>query len=277
MVRAQDFGHLCSRLRTLTAIVKVGWDLCTTASNHALDAGFEGLERTLHTYDEAGILTAGTYATKEDSDTPVIITTDNGVKIAVVSMTYGTNGIQVPKDQPWSVSLLDVKDALAQARRAKRVGADIVVVHMHAGTEYSSEPNAEQTEFAEAMTASDDVDLVIGQHAHVVQPITKVHGKWVAYGAGNLIAQSGPGKPRTYDGYLATFEFLEQQDGSFASTTAEFAPTFITKYGTRNPARVYIISDALKDGVGDATSLKASAERTRRTVTALDPDGLNEY
>lgn len=257
------------------ALAAVGWDVCTTASNHSLDAGFSGLERTIAMHEAAGILTAGTFTTAEARNVPVVFTTEEGVRVAVVSSTYGTNGIPLPKDKPWSVSLMDIDDILAQAQRAKAV-ADIVVVHMHAGDEYVSAPNQQQKAFAEAMTASPDVDLLVGQHAHVVQPITMVNGKWVAYGAGNLIAQSGPAKPRSYDGYLATFTFTEKDD-AFVATAAEFAPTFITAQRSGSPARVFVISEALAAGTGDASALAASAERTRKTVVSLGAEGLTEH
>ncbi|MFV0427921.1 MAG: CapA family protein [Arachnia sp.] len=261
------------------ALPRVGWDLCTTASNHSLDQGFEGLVRTRELHAAAGILTAGTFDSAEARETPVIFTTQDGVRVAVVSSTFGTNGIALPSDKPWSVVLMDdPAEILTQAHRARQAGADIVVVHMHAGTEYDTSPNQQQRAFAETMTASDDVDLVIGQHAHVVQPITKVNGKWVAYGAGNLIAQSGPSKPWTYDGYLATFTFVEQPDGSFLATAAEYAPTFITMHSAASPARVYLIADALAQGVGPADAMRDSAQRTRQVVTseAGDP-ALTEY
>lgn len=257
------------------ALPKIGWDVCTTASNHSLDTGFSGLERTIDMHEAVGILTAGTFATEEAHSTPVVFTTEAGVRVGIVSSTYGTNGIPIPKDQPWSVSLMDIDDVLEQAHRAKQV-ADVVVVHMHAGTEYASAPNQQQLEFAEAMTASPDVDLLIGQHAHVVQPITTVNGKWVAYGAGNLIAQSGPAKPRTFDGYLATFTFTEQ-DGEFVATGAEFAPTFITQHSSSAPARVLVISEALAAGRGNDAELEASAARTRATVLSLGAEGLSEH
>lgn len=259
------------------ALPKIGWDVCTTASNHSLDAGFSGLVRTIEMHRAAGILTAGTYESEEASRTPVIFTTANGVKVGVVSTTFGTNGIPIPKGKKWSVQLMDIEETLAAAKRARQAGANIVVVHMHAGTEYASKPNSQQTAFAEAMTASPDVDLLVGQHAHVVQPITRVNNKWVAYGSGNLIAQSGPAKPRTYDGYLATFSFTEQPDGSFTSTAGEFAPTFITKGNKTTPVRVYIVSDALAAGQGNKSALTASAERTRKTVLSLGAEGLTEH
>ena len=271
----QNYPMFAAPPAIATALPQIGWDVCTTASNHSLDVGFAGLERTIALHEANGILTAGTYATQEARDAPVVFTTDEGVRVAIVSSTFGTNGIQIPADAPWSVSLMDIDDILAQAQRAEKI-SDVVVVHMHAGAEYQSEPDAQQLEFAEAMTASPDVDLVIGQHAHVVQPITQVNGKWVAYGAGNLMAQSGPPKPLTYDGYLATFTFTESETG-FVATAAEFAPTFITPHRTDDPARVFVISEAIEAGVGDPSALAASAARTRETVMSLGAEGLSEH
>lgn len=258
------------------ALAATGWDLCTTASNHTMDAGWDGLVRTIEVHRAAGILTAGTYATEEAARTPVIHTTDEGVRIAVISQTYGLNGLPKSKGRDWSVELLDADLAIAQARAAKAAGADIVAVHMHAGDEYSSEVNAQQRSFAEAVTASPDVDLVFGQHAHVVQPVDKVNGTWVIYGLGNLIAASGPAKPRTYDGVMVEITFTEQPDGGFEATAAEFAPTFISRMAGGRPARVHLISDALAAGTPLEAEMRASAERTRRTVLSLGVDGLTE-
>ncbi len=260
------------------ALPKVGWDLCTTASNHAIDQGFDGLVRTVELHRKNGVLTSGTFTSPEERQTPVIFNTKSGVRVGVVSSTFSLNGLKLPSDKTWAVNLMaDTDDLLAQAARARAAGADIVVMHMHAGNEYSSSPNQQQIDFAKTMTASPDVDLVIGQHTHVVQPLEVVNGKWVAYGAGNLMAQSNPAKPHTYDGYLATFTFTEQPDGTFVATAAEYAPTFITRGWRGNPARVYVISEALAAGVGPAEAMKTSAERTRKVATSLHPDGLTEH
>ncbi len=258
------------------ALVATGWDLCTTASNHTMDQGWEGLVRTIEVHHDHGILTSGSWATEEDRNTPDIFTTDGGVRIAVISQTFGLNGLPKAKGKPWSVQLLDAKVAIADAKRAKKAGADIVLVHMHAGDEYSSRINSQQRDFAAAVTASPDVDMVFGQHAHVVQPIDKVNGKWVIYGAGNLIASSGPAQPRTYDGFMAQVTFEEKEEGGFVATAAEFAPTMITKKSGSTPARVYLIPDELKAGTKRAAEMKASAARTRKTVRALDVEGLTE-
>lgn len=260
------------------AIRATGWDLCTTASNHTMDQGWDGLVRTIEVHQAAGLLTAGSFATAEAASTPVIYTTGDSVRIAVISQTYGLNGLSKAKDKPWSVELLDAEVAIAQARVAKEAGADIVAVHMHAGDEYSHQINQQQRAFAEAVTASPEVDLVFGQHAHVVQPIGKVNGTWVIYGAGNLIAASGPPKPATDDGYMAQVTFTEQEAGGFSATAAEFAPTWITPLSAGSPARVYLIADELAKGTSLTTQMEQSAERTRKVVYSLgaEADGLTE-
>ncbi len=258
------------------ALRATGWDLCTTASNHTMDQGWDGLVRTIEVHRDVGILTSGSWATEEDRHTPVVFTTEGGVKIAVVSQTFGLNGLPKAKGKPWSVQLLDADVAIADAKTAKEAGADIVLVHMHAGDEYSSTINSQQRDFARKVTASPDVDMVFGQHAHVVQPIDKVNDKWVIYGAGNLIAASGPAQPRTYDGVMAEVSFEEKQDGRFVATAAEFAPTMITKMSGGAPARVYLIPDELRAGSKRASAMKASAARTRKTVRSLGVEGLTE-
>lgn len=254
------------------ALKEVGWDICTTASNHTMDGGWPGVVRTIETHEEAGLRTVGTYRTREEAETPTIYEAA-GVKVGFVSQAYGLNGLSRPADKPWAVSLLDANKAIADARKAKEAGADIVGVHMHAGTEYSRELNREQIDFVAAVTASEHVDFVFGQHAHVVQPIDRVNGKWVVYGAGNLIAQSGPPYPYTYDGYMAEFTFTETSPGVFDSELI-WAPTHITRHRNGSPARVYLIPEALDQGIGPTTQLKESAARTRAIVGQVP--GLRE-
>lgn len=258
------------------AIATTGWDLCTTASNHSMDGGWDGLVRTLQDLHQNSILTSGTFATIEDARTPVIFTTEGGVKIAVISQTFGLNGLERAEGRPWSVNLLDADATISGAARARAAGADIVAVHMHAGDEYSSTLNAQQISFARAVTASQDVDLLFGQHAHVVQPVDFVNGTWVFYGSGNLIAQSGPARPRSYDGYIGQVTFTEQPEGRFVATSAEFAPTMITPLSGSTPARVHLISDELAAGSPITKALEQSAARTRATVNAPGVRGLTE-
>lgn len=254
----------------------MGWDLCTTSSNHSLDQGFAGLTRTLDDYRRAGIQTTGTWRTRAERDTPVIFTTAGGVKISIVGGTYGTNGIPLPAQAPWSVAMLDTADILARARAARAAGADIVIAHMHAGDEYATLPNAQQKKVAAALTASPDIDMVYGQHVHVVQPWTKMNGKWVVYGLGNLVSQHLPSQPRGYEGVVATMTFTRDADGRWQVTGARYMPTLMTRYSPGAPARLIHLTEAVRSGRGDLVRERTALVRTRKAVTALGATGLQE-
>ena len=105
--------------------------------------------------------------------------------------------------EAWSVTGLEPRGLLAQARRARAAGADIVVVAAHVGTEFSSRVNAQQRALARTLTASPDVDLVYMHHTHVVQPWTRMNGKWVIYGLGNTVAQHETDIPQGAEGVTA--------------------------------------------------------------------------
>lgn len=254
---------------TLDAVREVGYDLCTTASNHSLDDGWSGLVRTLDALDARGLQHAGTARTAEEAETPTIHTTADGVRIAVVTGTYDTNGIPRPRDREWSVADLDPGTLLRRAAAARAAGADVVLVAVHGGDEYGHQPNDQQRELAERLTASPDVDLVYGHHVHVVQPWTKVNGKWVVYGLGNLVAQHLASVPAGYEGVTARFTFTETPDGRFVVNRAEYLPTLVTRYSAGSPARVLMVNESLATGTGDADRLQVALERTRRVVHSL--------
>ena len=222
-------------------IASMGWDACTTASNHALDQGFEGLSRTASLLESAGVAHVGTFRTAAERREPVVLDAA-GVQVGLVAGTYGLNGFPLPEGREWSVSMLDVPDLLRQARAARRAGAEVVVVHLHAGYEYDELPSPEQVAAVEQLTASPLVDLVVGDHAHTVQPITRVNGTWVAYGMGNLVAQQEVTRPETYRGILVRFTFVERADGGFDVRRASYVPVGWNHIAS-GPIRVRTLDD----------------------------------
>ena len=257
-------------------IASMGFDACTTASNHAVDQGFDGLERTADLLEANGVRRVGTFRSARERRRPVILSTDDGVRVGIVAGTYSLNGFPLPEGRPWSVSMWDADNLLAQAGRARRAGADIVVVHIHGGWEYDHLPNADQVALVKRLTASPDVDLVLGEHAHVVQPITRVNGKWVVYGMGNMVAQQEVERPRTYEGITVRFEFREGRDGRFRVSEAAYVPTYWNNYGT-GPIRIRRVVAALANGRGDTARLREARAEIREAVGALGwPRGLVE-
>jgi poly-gamma-glutamate synthesis protein (capsule biosynthesis protein) len=246
-----------------------GYDACTTASNHSIDQGFEGLVRTLHDFDQAGIAHAGTAETRKAAATPLVLDAA-GVSVALLSATYGTNGIPLPDGKPWSVPLIKPDKILRMAAKARAAGADIVLVALHWGLEYMHEPSSDQVAVAKKLTKSPDIDFIYGHHAHVVQPYDRVNGTWVVYGLGNAVAQQDTAVEGVYDGNTCRVTFRERRDGSFEVSRLEYLPTMITSYDGVHPMRWLNVPQSLTDPA-DAplhAALAATERRVRAVVNA---------
>ena len=211
------------------ALAGAGYDVCSTASNHSLDDGFEGLVRTRDALEDAGIAVTGTYRRRVEAGVPTVVDV-GGVRVGHVAATFSLNGVPLPAGREWSVDVAavpDVDGVLAAARRAQAAGADVVVASLHCCLEYQHQPTEEQVAAARTLLASPDVDLVLGHHAHVVQPFERVDGEWVAYGLGNHLAEHATRGHATEDSVIARFTFTRSEDGGFAVTAAEAVPVRI--------------------------------------------------
>ncbi len=244
----------------------VGYDVCTTASNHSIDQGFDGLTRTLGYFDGAGIAHSGTYATRPSSRKPLIVDVA-GVKVAVISATYGTNGIPLPEEQPWSVSLIRVAAIERMASRARADGAEVVMVALHWGLEYMHEPSTDQLDVAKQLTRSPDIDFIYGHHAHVVQPYDRINGTWVAFGQGNAVAQQSTDVEGVYDGNTCRVTFRERPDGTFRVQKLEYIPTMITTFDGVHPMRLLNVPKAIRDPA--YAGLRGQLQATQARVTAV--------
>lgn len=182
------------------AIAWAGWDACTVASNHAVDKGEEGIRTTLRALERVGVLHAGTARSRREARRTTFLEAQ-GIRVALLSYTYGTNGLPLP--HPWSVNLISTRRVTGDARRARRRGADLVLANFHWGSEYVHSPNGQQRAVARFLLRRGIVDAIVGQHAHVVQPIARIRGRFVVYGEGNLVsAQDG----ESQEGLVAVLE-----------------------------------------------------------------------
>jgi poly-gamma-glutamate capsule biosynthesis protein CapA/YwtB (metallophosphatase superfamily) len=215
--------------QVVDALAGAGYDLCTTASNHSLDDGFDGLVRTLDALEAAGIATEGTYRTEDASARPTLVEV-NGVTVGSVAATFSLNGVPLPAGREWSVDVAAVPDVdgmLAAAREAREAGAEVVVASLHCCLEYQHPPTEAQVAAARTLVESPDVDLVLGHHAHVVQPFERVGDEWIAYGLGNSLAEHATRGYATEDSVIARFTFTRGDDGDFTVSTAEAIPVVI--------------------------------------------------
>ncbi|MEU9175303.1 CapA family protein [Streptomyces sp. NPDC048550] len=212
-----------------------GYDGCSTASNHTLDAGAEGLKRTLDKFDKAGLKHAGSARTAAEAATPTLYTAGSA-KVAHLAYTYDTNGYPLPEGQPWAVNLMEKDKIIADARAARKAGADVVLVSVHWGTEWQTEPDEKQLALGKALTASQtggrpDIDMILGTHAHIPQAYEKVNGTWIIYGMGDQVAgemfnYSGARDMRGNYGSIGRFTFAPPTAAGrrWQVTKAEFVP-----------------------------------------------------
>ena len=199
---------------------RVGFDRCSTASNHANDLGTAGIGSTLDALDEAGIGHAGTARTQAEAAPAAHLLTVNGVTVAHLSYARNSNSGWPAED--WridkAVTATKVVQDVAAARAA---GAEVVIVSLHVFVEMQTGPTADDRTLVQQITSLADVDLVLVTGPHVIQPYEQVNGTWVFWSLGNFISGMGVanrGKytdPRTLDGLMATARFTEQPDGSW--------------------------------------------------------------
>ncbi len=237
-----------------------GYDACDTASNHSLDGGQRGIDATGRSLDRYGIAHTGS-ARSAAAQRRIVMLKAKGMKVALLAYTAVSNGQVAP--HRWSVNRADPRRILADARRARRLGADAVIVNLHWGEEYATNPSGAQRALARRLTASRDITAVVGQHVHVVQPVRLVGHKLVVFGEGNLLSNQTPSccAPGAQDGLLALLR-LRVRDGHARLVRVDYVPTWV-----RHPDFTVIpVGAALRRGLQPQGELRASWNRTVRTV-----------
>ncbi|TLM86332.1 CapA family protein [Pseudarthrobacter sp. NamE2] len=248
----------------IAAAKEVGYQACTTASNHTIDRGTDGLLRTLDALDAAGLKHTGSYRTENESAGILILQTP-AAKVALIQATYGLNGLVA--EYPWQVDMLDAPAMIAKAERARAQGADIVLAAMHAGDEYSSAPNAQQLDVAHALADSGQFNLIYGHHTHSVLPIENYNGTWIVYGLGNGVTELSPTYTVNNEGLLVRAQFGQDESGKWSVTDLAWAPSVIVS----NPYRwCSVASDAPQ---GPCEGAGADAETRQRTQSVVESMG----
>ena len=170
-------------------LVDLGFDVINGASNHTLDKGFKGIQNSAATWRQfKDVIFAGAYDSQEDADSIRVIER-NGIKFSLLSYTYGTNGYALPNN--YAVPLFDDAKITNDVKKAKEV-SDVVLVSAHWGVESNASISKDQKHYAQ-LFADLGVDLVIGTHPHVIQPMEWVTGTngnktLVAYCLGNFLS-----------------------------------------------------------------------------------------
>ena len=166
-----------------------------------------------------------------------------------------------------AVARLDERQVVDDARAARAAGADVVVVSVHWGREYAARPGPAQRALARRLLSSPEVDLLLGHHPHVVQPVERIAGKWAVYSLGNLLSgQPDRCCPSPADGVVVLVT-MERTPAGWRAGGLTFAPTVVE----RETFAVRAVGPALDAAVADperAAALAASWCRTLAAVTA---------
>ena len=186
------YPQFCSPDAYAEAVRDAGFDVFLTANNHCLDRRDKGLARTCQTLDSLGVSHIGTYRNQHERDQriPYIINV-KGMKIAFLDYTYGTNGIPIQGNV--IVDFIDQQLIADDITRARERGAHAICVNLHWGIEYQLKPVASQRTLADWLV-SQGVDLIIGGHPHVVEPMEMRYSKeydkkvLLVYSMGNFIS-----------------------------------------------------------------------------------------
>ena len=265
-----------------------GFDIMTTANNHCMDRGRRGLERTLDALDSLEIPHLGTYRTRTERDTaqPLLVEV-RGLTIALLTYTYGTNGI--PVQEPNMVSFIDTAEMARDLRFAHESGADYVITLIHWGIEYAVKANREQEQMARWLLEH-GCDAVIGGHPHVVQnftldaiPDNDRYPEVVVYSMGNLV--SNQRDVNTDGGIMIEMTLKAGQPGQRAKlVSCKYLPYWVYRGTIDSLYQYYIVpsSDAVAypdsyqiEGA-DLKALQLFDSNTRKRLEACRlPDGSN--
>lgn len=255
------------------ALVDTGFNVILHATNHAMDKGKTGIVNCLSNWEEKypEIKVLGINKSKEAQDT-ITILEENGIKIAVLNYTYGLNGISLPADMPYAVNLLDEEKVKKDITLAKEQ-SDFVIVCPHWGTEYSLQPDSMQEKWTKIF-AENGVDLVIGTHPHVIEPVEWVKDEaagtqmLVYYSLGNFVnwtSGSGTGIANRMVGGMADVTIGLDENGE----------AVIEDYGVR------ALVTQVEPGYGGATTyfLKDYTDELaeKNAIVKQDADFSKEY
>jgi poly-gamma-glutamate capsule biosynthesis protein CapA/YwtB (metallophosphatase superfamily) len=229
----------------ITALKNNGFNLLTTANNHALDRGKNGVIRTIEEMNKNNINYTGTFESEKDRDS-IRIFNIKGIKIAFLAYTYGTNGIPVPKGSGYLVNIIDPELIYNDVKKAREKGAEIVLVYLHFGDQYVTRPTSYQKETVKKVINA-GADIIIGGHPHVLQPVqyfktknAKLDTGFIAYSMGNFFSNQ---RERYTDAGMILNISLSKNlyDGSIYISNVSYTPTWVFKGEVQNKNEFLIL------------------------------------
>lgn len=250
------------------AIIRTGFNVVLHATNHSMDRGYKAIKNTIEYWKtHSDILMLGINDSKENQEKIGVIE-KNGIKVAILNYTYGLNGIPLPSDKPYLVNLLEKEVMARHIEKAKAI-ADLVIVTPHWGTEYVHKPDDLQEDLTNFF-ADQGVDIVIGTHPHVIQPIKWIDSKdnkkmLVYYSLGNFVSCQDK-SPRMLGGMA---KITIEKTGSAVSISDAGITPLVTHYESSSNWNFTVYK------LSDYTSAKANKHGIKRSNNSFSADMLN--
>lgn len=248
-----------------TNMKDLGFDVVTTNNNHSLDKGYTGLVSTIEELDKVGISHLGTYSSAE-AQAEILTKEVNGIKLAFLSYTYGTNGIPVPSGKEYCINLIDKDLIKRDLDKAKNLNVDLICVSMHWGEEYRLKATKNQQELADFLFKN-GADIILGGHPHVLEPMERreitlddgtVKPGFLIYSLGNFI--SGQVKEYTTQSIILNLKVTKHKEGNMTIDDVSYIPIYVDNRGANAQER-YKILDVNK-------SIAAYENKTDSSISA---------
>lgn len=288
------------------ALKNAGFDMLLTANNHSYDTRHTGFTRTQQVISDLGLDHIGT---RPDTDAPNYRIVDvNGIRIGMINYTYCTdvtsegkialNGIYLTKEDSQLVNFFSYGDLDSfytklggEIGEMKAAGAEAIVLYIHWGDEYKTDPNSYQKKMSQAL-CNLGIDVIVGNHSHVPQPIelltseTDENQKTLClYSTGNAVSniyKTSKFPVTTEDGMLFSFTFAKYSDGTVVVESVNVLPTWVWRYDDDKGVRKFKIM-TLDDSIEDWAAhldisdnvLKKCQDSYARTMDTLG-EGLEE-
>lgn len=220
------------------AFLDAGFNLVSLANNHTLDRGEQAILNSTNYWKTKNAYVSGSYSSEEDRN-HILIKERNGIKYVLLAYTCWTNGLSIPNGKTYLLNRYD-PEVVKRDIESVRDRVDLLMVSMHFGDEYSFTPSMEQKEIASYL-AGLGVDIIIGHHPHVVQPIEFINNTLVIYSLGNFI--SGQRGVEKLTGLMVSVDVVKGSSNntiSLENTGVELTYTY-TDYqkGYRGNYKVY--------------------------------------
>lgn len=263
-------------------LVDLGFDIVNIANNHMCDKGEKGLKGTIDFWNEQKDVTLiGGYYDAEDYDNIRIIERE-GVRIALLSYTYGTNGLTLPSSSSLIVPYINDEDIIRQCSLAKE-NSDLLIISVHWGIENQTTVSSEQERVAKLM-AENGADVIIGHHPHVLQKISVIESDYgetlCIFSLGNLV--SAMQYWQNMVGGFFTFDIVKQSDGTISVENPAFTPTAFY-YGPKYfNSKLYFLKDypadlAATHGTKNLYGSSATPDDMRKFAQKIMGDYLVNY